>query len=398
MSEFSFDTVIERRGTDSLKYDFAARRSRPADVLPLWVADMDFKAPEAARNALYALADHGIFGYSDTREDYADAVLSWFAKRHGWRGEADWIVKTPGVVVALALSVRAFTEPGDAVLIQPPVYYPFFSVIRDNGRRIAESPLVRKDGRYRIDLDRFEETIVREKPRLFLLCSPHNPVGRVWTEEELAGIGEICRRHDVLVVSDEIHCDIVRPGHPHRIFPEAVPELTDRCVVCTAPSKTFNLAGLQLSNIFIPDPALRSRFVKELDRIGYSQPNQAGIAACRAVCREGEAWLDALLPYLWENLRFLKDTLEEKIPGVHLIEGDGTYFAWLDCSALGLSDPALNDLVTNRAKLWLDAGRMFGSASGSGFQRLVFACPRSILETALLSLAAAVERLYPERI
>lgn len=393
MTYFDFDTAVDRRNTDSLKYDFAESRGRPADVLPLWVADMDFRAPDSARNALRNLADHGIFGYSDTREEYADAVLCWFERRHGWRGMADWIVKTPGVVTALALSVRAYTEPGDCVLIQPPVYYPFYQVIRDNGRRIAECPLVLRDGRYEIDLNRFEETVARQKPKMFLLCSPHNPVGRVWSEEELCGMGEICRRHNVLVVSDEIHCDIVRPGHRHRVFPEVVPDLTDRCVLCTAPSKTFNLAGLQISNIFIPDDLLRARFAKELSRFGYSQPNQAGIAVCQAVYRDPESarWLDALLSYLWDNLRFLKEFLAAELPGIRLIEGDGTYFAWLDCSDLGLTDPELNDLVTNRAKLWLDAGRMFGKEAGSGFQRLVYACPRSTLKEALARLKRAVE-------
>ena len=385
---FDFDSVIDRRGTDSLKYDFAAERGRPSDVLPLWVADMDFRSPPAVREAVARLAEHGVFGYSDARDDYLEAVTGWFFRRFGWRTEGEWIIKTPGVVTALALAVRAFTEPGDSVLIQPPVYYPFYGVIRDNGRRIAENPLALRGGRYEIDFDGFEETVKRERVRLFLLCSPHNPVGRVWTREKLGRIGEICLRYGVRVVSDEIHCDIVLPGAGtrHTPFPLACPELDETTVVCTAPSKTFNLAGLQISNIFLAGRETRRLFQRELNRIGYSQPNQAGLAACRAAYREGEEWLTALLSYLEGSLEMLRDFLTAEIPGIRLIEPEGTYFAWLDCSGAGLSDPELNDLITNRAKLWLDAGRMFGKETGSGFQRLVYACPRATLEEALTRL------------
>ena len=252
MAYYDFDTVIDRKNTNSLKYDFAVERGKPADVLPLWVADMDFPAPKPVLEALHRSVEHGIFGYSDVKSEYYDAVSAWFSQRFGWQTQPQWLVKTPGVVFALAMAVRALTEPGDVVLIQPPVYYPFFSVIRDNDRTVAENTLLYQDGRYSIDFEDFERKIVEQKVKLFLLCSPHNPVGRVWTLEELQQIGAICRKHNVYVVSDEIHCDFAFAEHPHHMFLAANPELAEQTIICTAPSKTFNLAGLQVSNIWIP--------------------------------------------------------------------------------------------------------------------------------------------------
>ena len=266
MLQYDFDERIDRRHTNCLKYDFAVERGRPADVLPLWVADMDFRAPEPVLDALRRSVEHGIFGYSEVKSDYYDTVSGWFESRFHWKPEPQWLVKTPGVVFALAMAVRALTEPGDSVLIQPPVYYPFYSVIQDNQRQVAASELVYKEGRYTIDFDDFERQIVQHHVRLFLLCSPHNPVGRVWTQQELSCMGAICQKHNVYVVSDEIHCDFAFPEHPHHIFAQAVPELAERSIVCTAPSKTFNLAGLQISNIWIPGEDVRRRFCLEIDR------------------------------------------------------------------------------------------------------------------------------------
>lgn len=389
MERFDFNTVIDRRNTDSLKFDFAVERGRPADVLPLWVADMDFRAPQCVLDALQSSVSHGIFGYTDTKADYAAAVTGWFARRFGWKPEAEWLVKTPGVVFGLAMAVRAVTEPGDAVLIQPPVYYPFYSIIRDNGRRIITNELVYQDGRYTIDFADLERKIVEEKVKLFLLCSPHNPVGRVWTLEELQKIGAVCEKYGVIVASDEIHCDFAFPEHPHTPFPAACPALAERTIVCTAPSKTFNLAGLQASNLFIPSRKLRGLVEKEIDRTGYSQLNALGLTACKAAYSGGEAWLEACRAYLRENLAFLRDYLRENLPQIQLVEPEGTYFAWLDCSGLGLTQRALNDLIVNKAKLWLDAGHIFGQNAGQ-FQRVVLACPRATLEQALEQLRAAV--------
>ena len=390
MERFDFDTVIDRRNTDSLKYDFAVERSRPADVLPLWVADMDFRAPQCVLDALQASVSHGIFGYTDTKADYDEAVTGWFGRRFGWKPEAEWLVKTPGVVFALAMAIRALTEPGDGVLVQPPVYYPFYEVVQGNGRRLVENELVYRDGRYSIDFADFEQKIAEQKVKLFLLCSPHNPVGRVWTPEELQRMGAVCEKYGVIVASDEIHCDFAFPEHPHTPFPAACPALAERTIVCTAPSKTFNLAGLQTSNIFIPGRELRKRFKKEIERTGYSQLNALGLVACKAAYSGGEAWLDACRAYLRDNLRFLRAYLEANLPQIRLVEPDGTYFAWLDCSGLGLTRRALNDLMINQAKLWLDAGHIFGESAGQ-FQRVVLACPRATLEQALEQLRAAID-------
>lgn len=387
---YNFDKVIDRRNTNSLKFDFAVERGRPADVLPLWVADMDFPAPEPVLKALHSAVDHGIFGYSDTKEAYYQAVSRWFLERFHWELHPEWLVKTPGVVFALAMAVRALTNRGDSILIQPPVYYPFYSVILDNGRKLVKNELVYENNQYSIDFADFEQKIVDHHVRLFLLCSPHNPVGRVWTEEELKTIGAICKKHGVYVAADEIHCDFAFAEHPHTMFLAANPELASLTVSCTAPSKTFNLAGLQVSNIWIPDETLRRRFLKEIDRAGYSQLNALGLVACQAAYESGSEWLEQCKVYLRSNLDFMRNFLQEHLPELHLVEPEGTYFAWVDCSGLGLSQRELNDLMINRAKLWLDAGHIFGENDGQ-FQRFVLACPRETLERALTQLERAVK-------
>lgn len=387
--QYNFDKIVDRRNSNSLKYDFAVERGYPADVLPLWVADMDFSAPEPVLEALHKAVAHGIFGYSDVKSDYYETVSRWFLDRFDWQTQPDWLVRTPGVVFALAMAVRALTQPGDSVLIQPPVYYPFFSVIRDNERKIIENTLVYQDGRYHVDLQDFEEKIIRHHVKLFILCSPHNPVGRVWTREELTQIGRICKKHGVFVVSDEIHCDFAFPEHPHTVFLTANSDLAGQAIICTAPSKTFNLAGLQVSNIWIPDTGIRKKFIKEIDRSGYSQLNTLGLVACQAAYQHGGEWLEQCRAYLRDNLVFLRNFLAARIPQLKLVEPEGTYFAWLDCSGLGLSRQDLNDLIVNRAKLWLDAGHIFGGNAGQ-FQRVVLACPRSTLREALERLERAV--------
>ena len=388
---YDFDQVIERRGTDCLKYDFAVERGRPSDVLPLWVADMDFRAPQCVLDALKKNVELGIFGYSDSKEDYVQAVTDWFSVHFNWKPQKEWLVKTPGVVFAIAMAVKAVTEPGEAVLIQPPVYYPFFEVIRDNDRSVVENELIYENGQYHIDFDDFERKIAKNKVRLFLLCSPHNPVGRVWKLDELQKMGAICEKYDVTVVSDEIHCDFAFDEHPHTPFAAACPSLAEKTILCTSVSKSFNLAGLQVSNIFIPGRALREKVKKEIDRCGYSQLNMLGLAACKAAYQGGEDWLKAMKAYMRENLDFLRSYLQENLPQIRLAEPQGTYFAWLDCSGLGLPRDQLDDLVVNGAKLWLDSGHVFGENS-SQFQRVVLACPRSILKQALDQLKKAVEQ------
>ena len=387
--KYDFDTVIERRGTNCLKYDFAKERGKGEDVLPLWVADMDFQTAPEIRERLSQVVSHGIFGYSEGKEDYFAAVSKWYQKHFGWETKRQWLVKTPGVVFAIATAIRAFTKEGEAVLLQQPVYYPFQEVVTDNNRRLINNPLKQVEGRYQIDFEDFEEKIVSNDVKLFMLCSPHNPVGRVWEEWELRKLGDICLKHGVLVVSDEIHSDFTYPGHTHHVFASLRKEYANISVTCTAPSKTFNLAGLQVSNIFIPNPELKKQFKKAIARTGYSQVNAMGLAATQAAYESGEEWLLQLKKYLAGNLEFVRTYLKERIPEIRLIEPEGTYLLWLDFRELGLSEKEREELVTKKARLWLDSGTMFGS-EGEGFERINIACPRSILEQALKQLEEAV--------
>ena len=398
MTTYNFDKIINRKGTNCLKYDFAVERGKSAEVLPLWVADMDFQVSEEITKSLHAAVEHGIYGYTQPKDPYYNAIMNWMKKNHQWETKREWIVKTPGVVFALGAAVKAFTKPGDAVLIQNPVYYPFTNIIRDNDRRVIDNTLVYEKrvtegkSQYSIDYEDFERKIVQENIKLFILCNPHNPVGRVWTREELQYLGEICLRHHVIVVSDEIHNDFVYPGFEHTVFANVDPRFAEFTVTCTAPSKTFNLAGLQISNIFIPNETLREAFQKEIDKTGYDEPNALGAVACEAAYRGGQEWLDQLRAYLLENLNFLRAYLQEKIPQIHLVEPEGTYLVWLDCSELGISGKELDQFIVEKAGLWLDGGAMFGP-SGADFQRVNIACPRATLELALDKLKAAVDNL-----
>lgn len=385
-----FDRVIERRNTRSLKYDFAVEWGMPEDVLPLWVADMDFKTTSYIEDALAERVKEGIFGYSEVKTPYFETVRDWMVRRHDWKPQEEWLVKTPGVVTALAMAVKAYTEPGDAVLIQLPVYYPFSEVIEDNGRRVVSSNLYRgEDNRYHMDFEDFEEKIIQNGAKLFLLCNPHNPVGRVWTREELTRLGDICMKHGVIVVSDEIHQDFVFQGK-HQVFAGLKREYEERCIVCTSPSKTFNLATMVLSNIFIPNRDLRKRFRKQLDAAGISQLGVMGLIACETAYCKGEEWYLAMREYVRGNIAYVKTYVEENLPGVTMTAHEGTYLLWLDFSGTGLSETELEERIVHKAGLWLDGGGMFGE-SGKGFQRINVACPRSILEEAMKRLEEAVK-------
>ena len=377
-----FDTIIDRKNTDCLKYDFAKRRGMPEDVLPLWVADMDFKTSSYVEDALAERARHGIFGYSESQTPYFEIVRDWMKRHHDWEVKEPWLIKTPGVVFALAMAVKAYTEPGDGVLIQSPVYYPFSEVIEDNGRRIVSNTLVLgEDHKYHIDFEDFERQIKENQIKLFFLCNPHNPVGRVWTTEELIRLGDICLKYQVTVVSDEIHSDFIFRGR-HQVFADLKREYADITVTCTAPSKTFNLAGLLLSNIFISNRELRHKFRQQVNAAGISQLSPFGLVACETAYTQGEEWYQAMLAYVAENIAFTKEYVEKHLPGVEMVEHEGTYLVWLDFRKTGLSVEELEDLIVNRAKLWLDSGKIFGK-SGEGFQRINVACPRQILEEAL---------------
>ena len=384
MSErnLDFDKVIDRRNTRCLKYDFAKRRGMPEDVLPLWVADMDFATSSYIEDALIERAKHGIFGYSEVQTPYFEILANWLKKHHNWDVQEKWLIKTPGVVFALAMAVKAYTEIGESVLIQAPVYYPFYEVIRDNGRKIVENELyLGDDNRYHIDFEDFEDKIISEKVRLFILCSPHNPVGRVWTAEELVKLGDICVKHGVIVVSDEIHADFVFKGR-HHVFASLKKEFENISITCTSPSKTFNLASIMMSNIFIPNHELKRKFRKELDAAGTSQLGIMGLVACEAAYSKGEEWYRSMIEYVRKNIEFTKEYIAENILDVSMIDIEGTYLVWLDFHKTGLSAEELDRRIILNAKLWLDSGKIFGKC-GEGFQRINVACPRSILKEAL---------------
>lgn len=385
---YNFDEPITRYNTSCLKWDCASRAGHAADELPLWVADMDFRIPQPAIDALVARAQHGVFGYTVAGDDYFEAVAGWFERHHHWRPKRQWLAMTPGVVFALGTAIRAFTQPGEAVLIQPPVYYPFRLMIEQNGHTVANAPLAYDSQRYSIDFEAFETVLVESGAKLFILCNPHNPVGRAWSADELRRLGDICLKHSVTVVADEIHADFARPGHTHVPFASLGEAYEQSCVVCTAPSKTFNLAGLQVSNIFIPNPKLRHVFKEKLQRTGFGEINAMGLAATKACYEEGDEWLRELKAYLEGNLDVLRDACE-RIEGVHLVEPESTYLPWIDCRELGLTDNELTRLIEKEAKLWLDMGTMFGT-EGSGFVRMNIATQRSNIEEACSRLEHAI--------
>ena len=377
-----FDRIIDRKNTRCLKYDFAVKRGMPEDVLPLWVADMDFETSSYIEDALTERVKEGIFGYSDVQTPYFEIIRDWMIRHHDWKPQEKWLIKTPGVVFALAMAVKAYTDPGDKVLLQQPVYYPFSEVITDNGREVVSNDLVlTEEGTYKIDFADFEQKIIANGIKLFLLCSPHNPVGRVWTREELETIGDICVKHGVTVVSDEIHNDFIWEG-THTVFAGIKKEFADISVTCTSPSKTFNLASMLISNIFIPDQILRRKFRKEMDRAGISQLSVLGLVATEAAYAHGDEWYAAMKNYVRDNIAFARAYVEENLPGVRMIDTQGTYLIWLDFRQTGLTVEQLDHKIIYEAGLWLDSGKIFGK-TGEGFERINVACPRAVLQEAL---------------
>ncbi len=378
----NFNEIADRKGTDCLKYDFAARRGMPEDVLPLWVADMDFKTSSYVEEALIERVKHGVFGYSEVGDKYFGTVAKWMKTHHNWEVKPQWLIKTPGVVFALAMAVKAYTDEGDAVLIQQPVYYPFSEVIEDNSRVIISNDLyLGEDNRYHIDFEDFEKKIVDNRIKLFLLCNPHNPSGRVFTREELTGMGDICLKHGVIVVSDEIHNDFVFKGE-HTVFSTVKKEYEDISIICTSPSKTFNLASMLISNIFIPDRKLKSKFRKEVDAAGISQLGVLGLIATETAYEKGEQWYENMLSYIRGNIDFVKYYVKDNLPGVNVVDGEGTYLLWLDFRKTGIDAKELDRRVIYDAKLWLDRGKNFGK-TGEGFQRKKVATSRAIVRECL---------------
>lgn len=392
----NFDEVIDRKNTDCLKFDFAVQRGKPEDVLPLWVADMDFKTSSLVIDEISKRVNHGIFGYTDTGVRYFEAVSSWLKKHNNLEIESDWVVKTPGIVYAIGMAVRAFAKEGEAVMIQQPVYYPFSSLIKSNNRKLVSNDLVlTEDEKYHIDFDDFEKKIVENNVKLFLFCSPHNPVGRVWTKDELKKIAEICVKHEVVIFSDEIHADFTFDGFTHTPIVNVDDKIKNYCITATSPGKTFNLAGLQVSNIIISNPKLRQAFEYEIFASGYSQLNTLGLVACEAAYNYGELWYTELKKYLQSNLDFVREYLKKEIPEIKLVEPEGTYLIWLDFRSLGLSEDERENLIVNKAKLWLDSGAIFGK-TGEGFERINIATSRSVLEEALSRIKSAIRSYKPE--
>ena len=389
---YNFNTVIDRHGTNCIKTDLAVIRGKPADVLSLWVADMDFPTSPAILEALHNKVDHGIFGYSCLDDDFFAALKNWMQTEHDFSPERRDLVTTPGVVFGISCAIKAFTNEGDAVIIQTPVYYPFKNMIELNKRKLVTSSLYEEDGKYYIDFADFERKIIDNNVKLFILCSPHNPVSRVWTREELQKLNEICLRNNVIVFSDEIHNDFVYEPNKHIVFSNLSPEAAENSIVSMSVSKTFNLAGLQFSTNFIKNPVLRKKFRDEKDKTGYDEPSLMGLTAALAAYKNGKPWLLDLHKHLKENIDFVRSFLAEKLPEVRLIEPEGTFLLWLDFSKLGLSDSQIDDIIVNKAKVWLDRGTMFGP-EGEFYQRINVATPRPVLEEALNRIAGAFKEI-----
>lgn len=383
MSKFNFDEIIERRNTDSIKWskkrlkeDFGAE-----DSIPMWVADMDFKAAPPILDAIVARAKHGVYGYGHISDEFLEAAVAWQKKRNGWIIDKEWILFTPGIIPALNFVLETFCNPGDKVIIQSPVYYPFANIINNNGCHIANNSLLLENGRYEINFPQLEQLARDSRAKIMILCNPHNPVGRVWSEDELKRIGDICIKNNVLVVTDEIHSDLVYPPNHHIPFGKISETFRMNSIVCTSPSKTFNLAGLQLSNIIVPNEKLRKELQNKISTIDID-PNSFATVAQIAAYNHGEEWLEKLLVYLQKNLEFLEKFIAKKMPRVKLTRPEATYLAWMDFSDYGLSDQELQTLMQQKAKVAMDDGFIFGTG-GEQFQRINFACPKSMLKKAL---------------
>lgn len=390
---YNFDETIDRRNTNSMKWDGARQRLTPeqaeAQPLPMWVADMDFKIAPPIMEALQAELDQGILGYSIAPDSYAEAVIDWQARRFGWRPQREWLLQSPGVVNALNMAIQAFSMPGDSIIVQSPVYVHFHHDVVVNGRRVIEVPMTLHDGRYHFDAAAFEAAI-QPNTRIFILCNPHNPTGNVWTREELTQMAVICQRHGIIVIADEIHQDFVfGQGASHYAYGLLAPELVAGAIICTAPSKTFNLAGLQCSNLFIPDAGLRQRYKAQAERCGLNLINKLGIAACEAAYRHGDAWVDELVAYVGGNQQYFEEAITRLGHGLRVTPTPSLYLAWIDFRALGKSPAELHDFLLRRARLWLDPGTKFGPA-GAGFMRINLACTRAQVERAVANLAAAL--------
>ena len=394
---YDFNSDINRAGTASLKYDGRQSMFGTTEVIPLWVADMDFAGPPAVTRALAERAAHPVYGYTVYPDSLYEALIDWLRRRHGWEVQREWIVMCPGVVPSLHAAVMAFAEPGESVIVQPPVYFPFFSAVTSTGRQLIYNSLCLQNNRYGIDFDHLEQCA--EGAGLFLLCSPHNPVGRVWSRQELENILRIAKKHDLVIFSDEIHADLVYPGNKHHtlsMLAEMAAEYSPDIVTAVTPSKTFNIPGLNLSTLIVPDPDRRRALIRALDTMHVSASNPFSIVAFEAAYREGEAWLDELLIYLRQTRDYVAEYLVTHLPEIRLIEPEGTYLLWLDCRALAarleINDAQLRHFFVHEAGVGMSPGTLFGEA-GSGFMRMNIGAPRHVIQAALENIRKAEDRV-----
>lgn len=394
--KYDFDRVIDRRNTGGAKWDALKEVFGTADVIPMWVADMDFAIAKPITEALRKRTEHEVYGYTQPMPSVSEAVVERLQRKYGWKVEPEWLVFTPGVVPAIFAAVKAFTKPGDSVVIQGPVYHPFWSAVTANGCCVADNELKLKKGRYEIDFEDLEAKFACEKPPvMMILCHPHNPVGRVWTEKELRRMGEIVNKNNALMVSDEIHCELMFKGYRHVPYASLSAEFAQNSITCLAPSKTFNLAGLSASVIIVPDKTLRDCLCTA--KMGFVPGvNAFGLAALEAAYRFGDEWLGQLLEYLQGNLDYLVKFFEEKLPEVKVIKPEGTYLVWLDFRKLGLTQKKLNELLVGKAKVGLEDGIIFGP-EGKGFQRMNIACPRAVLREALERIDGAIRQVLSDK-
>jgi len=388
---YNFDHYIERKNTGSYKWDHLEEKFGTKDLIPMWVADMDFPSPTPVIEALKKRAEHGVYGYTIRPSSYYKSIIDWMKKRHHWNIKPEWIEYSPGVVPSVSLAIHAFTRPGDKVIVQPPVYHPFFKAVKNNGRQLVMNKLKYENRRYSMDFDDLKSKFDK-RVKMLILCSPHNPVGRVWSREELAKLGKICLENNVIILSDEIHSDLVFKGYKHIPTASISPEIADITLACEAPSKTFNLPGLANSTVISSNLKLLTQFKVSLENLGLEFANTFGIVASETAYRYGEEWLEQLLEYIQGNVNYLTDYFERRIPEIKPVKPEGTYLVWLDCRGLNMDSATLKKFMIEKAKVGFDDGPIFGSG-GEGFQRANVACPRSILTKALKRIERAVRDL-----
>ena len=391
----SFQTIHDRKNTDSFKWDDVKRVFGTEDILPMWVADMDFQAPKEVNDALIERAKHGIYGYTVINDRIKDQVVNWVEQKHHWTIDSHWLSFSPGVITSLHIAIQSFTDRGDKILLQTPVYTPFFNIIRNGEREVVENPLVYNGEKYEIDFNDFEEKL-KQGVKAFVLCSPHNPVGRVWTKEELLEMGRLCLKYDVLILADEIHADLVFDGYRHIPIASLSKQLAEQTITCMSPTKTFNLAGLQASYTITSDAKKRTILNQKLAQQGFSMLNTMGVVALEAAYKHGRPWLDKLMKVIEENKRYVREQMNEETNGLlHVLDSEATYLLWIDCRKLGLDDKALQQFMIEEAKVGLNPGSSYGK-EGELFMRINIACPQATLEEGVQRIIKAVKKRTEE--